>query len=223
MHPVEGSSLLCRFQRALTMLEERTPITGPIMIQVEVRSRTTKGGNSFDDIWSVLEKYIPRDTELHFRNIHLLKLFLLCLFCLPYRDLFLLLRLRGWHTLPALKLVEKAPKSTELIDTILEVRSEHRNVAFALVTLDLLIDKMTGLQEVVLLFFIFHTFIMAAGFGTCKLFGRQSLLRFAVLVVLDAQTKWVSQGLPRGFYEWSVWFSSISSAATDSLAFLRSE
>lgn len=48
---------------------------------------------------------------------------------------------------------------------------------------------------------IFHTFIMAAGFGTCKLFGRQSPLRFAVLVVLVDNSNWVSQGLPRGFYE----------------------
>jgi hypothetical protein len=60
---------------------------------------------------------------------------------------------------------------------------------------------MTGFKEVFLLFFIFHTMIMADWSGLGKLFGRQSPLRFYVLVVLVGDSNVFSQGLPRGFYE----------------------
>jgi predicted Kef-type K+ transport protein len=60
---------------------------------------------------------------------------------------------------------------------------------------------MASFKEVFLLFFIFHTMIMASGSGTVKLFGMYFALRFYVLVVLMRDSNWVSPKLPRGFYE----------------------
>jgi hypothetical protein len=126
--------------------------------------------HTLNNIRSILKHYVPRNREFHLRNLVALNLVLLYLLRSFDPSLLNLHRLGSTHTCPTFKLIEKAPKSTELIDTILKVRSEHRDVGLALVALDLLIDKMTGFKEVFLLFFIFHTLIMARLEGSYKLF-----------------------------------------------------
>jgi len=169
---VGTSSCNCKLidipQRAFTAVPESASMTGLAIIQIEVWSSTAKGRVGFDDIWSILQKNIPRNELLDLRNRLILLLLLLHPLGNANGDLLLLLGLGSALAAPTDELREKILNRSELHDLAFEIRSEAGDVTIASNALDLLVDELAGSFVALQLFFIFHTIIMAQGLGTFK-------------------------------------------------------
>jgi len=124
--------------------------------------------NTLDDIWCIFKINIPRNANLHLRNVinDLLFLFLFLSLNSHLNRLDLTLTL----TRTASKGIKKDLKTTSLLNLSFEVRSKCRNFCLALGTRNLVGSSLAGCvigpDE---LFFIFHTISIDSLEGTRKL------------------------------------------------------
>jgi hypothetical protein len=129
---------------AEAVTKERTAIAVSSVIKIEARSRTAKSCNRLNDIRSILKINITRDAHLHLRNL-VDNLFLLFL---NARGRSFLCWLGSSLAVSADKSLQKIGKTSELLNTILEVCPEHRDTLVAFRTSNLRGRKFAVLVEV---------------------------------------------------------------------------